>query len=221
MTNANMQSLRRAAMAGIAGAAATAIGGLLVQAVVQPATAVSDERWSYPWSSSALVPISILWACLHVLVFIGVLGFARSRLAGASRGARFGPLLALVGTALLFVGELASIPIRDQRTDEIGAAIVGAIFGIASLLTAAGFLAAGIATLRARLWRGWRRFTPLSAGIATCVLLGLDSTTKALPTGVALYGLCLLALGISLYTQPAPAPDAAETPPLTVLEQPA
>jgi hypothetical protein len=53
------------------------------------------------------------------------------------------------------------------------------------------------------------------------VLLGLDSTTKALPTGVALYGLCLLALGIALYTQPAPAPDPAETPPLTVQEQPA
>ena len=104
---------------------------------------------------------------------------------------------------------------------DFTAVIVGAIFGIASLSTAAGFLAAGIATLRARLWRGWRRFTPLSAGIATCVLLGLDSTTKALPTGVALYGLCLLALGIALYTQPASAPDAAETPPLTVLEQPA
>src|SRR5205823_2459208 len=118
-------------------------------------------------------------------------------------------------------GELASIPIRDQRTDDIGAAIVGAIFGVASLLTAAGFLAAGIATLRARLWRGWRRFTPLSVGIATCVLLGLDSTTRALPTGVALYGLCLLALGIAVYTQPAPAPGPAETPPLTAQEQPA
>jgi hypothetical protein len=56
MTNANIESLRRAAIAGIVGATATAIGGLVVQAVVQPATSVSDEMWSYPFSSSALVP---------------------------------------------------------------------------------------------------------------------------------------------------------------------
>jgi hypothetical protein len=163
------------------------------------------------------VPISLLWASLHVLVFLGLLGFARSGLAGTSRSARLGPQLILAGTALLFVGELASIPIRNQRTDDTGAAIVGAIFGIAILLTAVGFLAGGIATVRSRLWRGWRRFTPLSAGIAACALLGMNST-KALPAGVALYGLCLLVLGIALYTQPAPEP--AETPRLAVRQQP-
>src|SRR5262249_20289957 len=128
MANANIQSLRRAAIAGIVGAAATTIGGLAVQAVIQPATTVSDEMWSYPWSSSALVPISFLWACLHALVFIGVLGLARSRIAGTSRGARVGLVLALVGTTLLFVGELASIAVRDQHVDGTGAKIVGAVF---------------------------------------------------------------------------------------------
>ena len=49
------------------------------------------------------------------------------------------------------------------------------------------------------------------------MLLGLDSTTKALPTGVAIYGLCLLALGVALYTQPTPEPD--ERPVLAVQEQ--
>jgi hypothetical protein len=131
------------------------------------------------------VPISLLWASLHVLVFLGLLGFARSGLAGTSRSARLGPQLILAGTALL--------------------------------LTAVGFLAAGIATVRSRLWRGWRRFTPLSAGIAACALLSMNST-KALPAGVALYGLCLLVLGIALYTQPAPEP--AETPRLAVRQQP-
>lgn len=216
MTEANTQSLRRAAMVGIVGAAATAIGGLLVQGIVQPATAVPDERWSYPWSSNALVPVSILWACLHVLVFIGVLGFARSRVAGPSRGARVGVVLALTGTVLLFIGELASIPVRDEHVHDSGAEMVGAVFGVAILLTAGGFLAAGIATLRARLWQGWRRYTPLIVGIWTTALLVLDMT-KALPTAVAIYGLCLLALGIALYVQPTP--DPAETPPLIVQEQ--
>jgi hypothetical protein len=170
MANANIDSLRRAAIAGSVGATATAIGGLVVQAIIQPSTTVSDERWSYPWSSSSLIPISILWASLHVLVFVGVLGFARSGLAGKSRSARVGLTLALAGTALLFVGELASIVVRDQQVDDTGAEIVGAIFAIAILLSAVGFLSA-----------------------------------------VAVYGLCLLALGVALYTQPVPS-SAAELP---------
>jgi len=203
MANTNIDSLRRAAIAGSFGAAATAIGGLAVQAIVQPSTTVSDERWSYPWSSTSLVPVSILWASLHVLVFVGVLGFARSGLAGPSRGARVGVSLALAGTALLFVGELASIAVRDQQVDATGAEIVGAIFAVAIVLSAVGFLSAGIATVRARLWRGWRRYAPLGVGICTTALLGLN-LTKALPTAVAVYGLCLLAMSVALYTQPAP-----------------
>lgn len=210
MANANIDSLRRAAIAGSVGATATAIGGLVVQAIIQPSTTVSDERWSYPWSSSSLVRISILWASLHVLVFVGVVGFARSGLAGKSRSARVGLTLALAGTALLFVGELASIAVRNQQVDDTGAEIVGAIFAIAILLSAVGFLSSGIATVRARLWRGWRRYAPLGVGIWTTALLGLNMT-KALPTAVAAYGLCLLALGVALYTQPVPS-SAAELP---------
>jgi hypothetical protein len=201
MVKATNHSIRAAAVSCAVGAAATTIGGIAVQAIVQPATAVPDDRWSYPWSSSALIPISILWASLHVLVFYGVLGFARSGMAGRGRSARVGATLALGGTAMLFVGELASIAVRNQLTDDTGATIVGAIFGTAILLTAIGFLALGTATIRAGYWYGWRRLTPLSAGIASCALLGLNST-KALPTGVAVYGLCLLTLGIALYTQP-------------------
>jgi hypothetical protein len=196
-----IQRCRRAAIAGIVGAAATALGAIVVQAVVIPTTSVPDARWSYPWSSQALVPVSILWASLHVLVFVGVLGFARSGLAGTSRTARIGLALALGGTALLFIGELASIPIRDQQVDDTGAVIVGGIFGAAIVLTAVGFLSAGIATVRARLWSDWRRFTPLGVGIAACPLLGLNGS-DALPAGIALYGLSLVALGLALYTKP-------------------
>ena len=208
MAQANIDSLRRAAIAGIVGATGTAIGGLVVQEVVQPATSVSDEMWSYPFSSSALVPMSILGAFLHVLVFIAVLGFARSGLAGPSRSAHIGLFLALAGTALLFVGELASIPVRDQRVDDTGAAIVGAIFGIGGLLSAVGFIAAGLATARAGLWQSWRRFTPLATGISICGVLGLQ-LVGALDAGITLYGLCLLGLAVGLYTQPVPASATA------------
>ena len=215
MATSKIGSLRAAATSCIIGAAATALGGIAVQAIVQPTTNVSHDRWSYPWSSAALIPISLLWAVLHVFVFYGLLGFARSHPAGRGRSARLGTTLALAGTAVLFVGELASIPIRDQHIHDTGATIVGAIFAAAILLTAAGFLLAGIATLRARLWRDWRRFTPLSVGIAACALLGLN-TTHALPAGVAVYGVCLFALGVALYTEPAP---TADTRALTAQEQ--
>ena len=216
MARGDSKSLRIAGISCIVGATATTLGGIVVQGIVQPGTTVSDQRWSYPWSSGALVPVSILWASLHVLVFVGVLGFARSGVAGHSRSARLGAALALLGTALLFVGELASILIRDQRTDDTGAVIVGGIFALAILLTAAGFLAAGVASVRARLWQSWRRFTPLTAGIVAVALLGLN-VTKALPTGVAMYGLCLTALGVALYTQPTPESEAR--PALEVQEQ--
>ena len=208
MATSRIDSLRAAALSLIVGAAATAAGGIVVQAIVQPATHVAHDRWSYPWSSSALIPLSLLWASLHVFVFYGLLGLARSGLAGTSGSARLGTALALAGTALLFFGELASIPIRNQHTDDTGATIVGALFAVAIVVTAVGFLSAGISTLRTQLWRDWRRFTPLSVGITACALLGLNST-HALAAGVALYGLCLIALGIAMYTEASPAADTS------------
>jgi hypothetical protein len=208
MTNTNIESIRRAAVAGILGATATVVAGLVVQTVVQPATTVSDKMWSYPFTSSALVPMSIFGAVLHVFIFIAVLGFARSGLAGPSRGARVGLTLALTGTALLTAGELASIPARHQRVDDHGAMIAAAIFGIGALLSAVGFVAAGLATARAGLWQNWRRFTPLATGISTVAVLGFG-LVGALDAGIALYGLCLLALSISLYTQPVPSSTMA------------
>ena len=49
MTNAKIESIRRAAILGIVGATATAISGVVVQGAVQPETSVSDDRWSYPF----------------------------------------------------------------------------------------------------------------------------------------------------------------------------
>jgi hypothetical protein len=208
MTNTKIESIRRAAIVGMVGAAATAISGLVVQAVVQPATSVSDKMWSYPFSSSALIPMSIFGALLHVLVFIAVLAFARSGLAGPGRAARIGLIMALAGTALLFVGELASLPVRDQLTADTGPTIAGAIFAIGGLLSAIGFVAAGAATARSGLWHGWRRFTPLATGISTCAVLGLQ-LVDALDAGITLYGLCLLAFAVALYTQPVPSATTA------------
>ncbi len=209
--------IRNAALVGIIGSATTVVTGLAVQAFIQPSTTISDERWSYPWSSDALVAASLMFALLHVLVIVGIVGLGRSGVAGQSRTARAGLTIAVTGTGMLFAAELASIPARHALVDDTSAGIVGGLFGLATLASAIGFLLLGAATLKAHRWQDWRRYTPLVTGIATSGLIGV-SMTKAMPTAVAVYGLCLLAANVAVYTRPhgsteTPSPGRAQAQP--------
>ena len=122
--------------------------GAVVQLAVQPSTSVSDQMWSYPWSSGAFVPVSIAYAALHALVIAGLVGVRRSGMAGSTRAAAAGASTAIAGTAFLLAGEVASLPIRHDRTDDTGAMVVGAIFGLGVVLSAVGFLILGRESLR-------------------------------------------------------------------------
>jgi hypothetical protein len=181
----------------VVGGAATAVSGFVVQTVVQPSSTVPDTMWSYPLSPEAFVPVTLLYAVFHVLVLLGVLAFARSGAAGTSRVARTGTTLAVAGTALLCLAELASIPFRDNLMTDPGPSTVGAAFGLAVVLTAVGFLLAGTTTLRAGVWQDWRRVVPLAIGIWSTLLVGV-SMTGALAAGVGVYGVCMLLLGVAL-----------------------
>ncbi|MCY7341211.1 MAG: hypothetical protein LH603_05000 [Pseudonocardia sp.] len=203
MTTSDTRSIRRAGIAGIVGGALTALSGAAVATYVVPATDVPDTMWSYPWSSGALVPVSIAYAVLHGLVIVGLLGFARSGVAGDGRAARLGPMIAVAGTAILLLAELLSILIADQRMDDTGPMLVGACFGVGTIVSAVGFLVAGGATVAARRWDGWRRFTPLATGIWLVAMIVLVNTA-ALAASVTVYGGLLVALGVALATQPAP-----------------
>jgi hypothetical protein len=204
--DSQIRRTRQAAMAFIVAAAATAVAGAVLQFGLQPATELSDDMWRYPWSSSgAFVAFSLFSALLHGLVIVGLVAFGGSGAAGRSRAASSGVALAVAGTALLLVGELASIPIRNAEIDDTSTEIVGAVFGLASILSTVGFLLAGRATLRAGMWHDWRRFTPLATGIWLTALTLLSlAVPKVLHGGVGLYGACLLAMAMALYSQPAP-----------------
>jgi hypothetical protein len=206
----HIRQTRRAAAAVNAAAAATAVAGAVLFLILQPATDLSDDMWRYPWESSgAFVAFSLFSTVLHALVIIGLRAFGRSGVAGRSRAATFGIALTLAGTALLLVGELASIPVRNGRTDDTDVGIVGAIFGFGGIASTIGFLLAGWATLRARAWQGWRRCTPLAVGVWLTAMnfIGL-AAPSSLHGMVGVYGLCLLALAVALYTQPEPTPTA-------------
>jgi hypothetical protein len=210
MASANSDQIggiRRAAVAFIVGSAATAVAGAVLSVGIQPSTDLSDDMWRYPWESSgSFVAFSIFSSCLHALVAIGIVAFGRSGAAGRSRAATSGVALAVAGTVLLLVGELASIPIRNAETSDTSAGIVGGgIFGIAGTLSTIGFLVLGWATLRANVWHDWRRYTPLVVGIWLIVMTVVTVPfPKALHGMVGVYGLCLLAMAIALYTDPNP-----------------
>jgi hypothetical protein len=207
----HIRQTRQAALAFIVAAAATAVAGAVLFLILQPSTDLSDDMWRYPWESSgAFVAFTIFSTVLHALVIVGLRAFGRSGVAGRSRAARSGLVLVLVGTALLLVGELASIPVRDGLNDDTSVGIVGAIFGFGGMASTIGFLLAGWATLRAEAWHGWRRFTPLATGLwmTAMTFIGI-AAPKSLHGMVGVYGLCLLAIAVALYTQPAPTASAA------------
>lgn len=201
-TTAQSRRTRRAAVAFIVAGAATAIAGAVLQFGIQPSTDLSDDMWRYPWSSSgAFVAFSVVSAVLHGLVIVGLVAFGRSGAAGRSRVATTGVVLAVAGTALLLAGELASIPIRDAEISDTSAGIVGAVFGVASIASMVGFLLIGWATLRAGVWHGWHRYTPLATGVWLVVLTPVSlAAPDLLHGGVGVYGLCLLAMAIALRT---------------------
>jgi hypothetical protein len=194
---------QRAALFMVAGAA-TAVAGAVLFFGVQPTTDLSDEMWRYPWESSgAFVAFSLFSASLHALVAIGIVAFGRSGAAGRSRAASRGVALAVAGTAMLLVGELVSIPVRNAESSDTSATIVGVVFGVGGVLSTIGFLVLGWATLRAGVWQGWRRFTPLAPGVWLCVMAVLARPT-VLHGAVGVYGLSLLAVAVALYTDPTP-----------------
>ncbi|TDW69457.1 hypothetical protein [Kribbella pratensis] len=188
---------RNLTIAGLVGAALTTVSGIIIEAVVKPASDVSDKMWSYPWTSHSLVPASLANAVLHLLVVLGTIAFLQVM---TRRAGRVGGALATAGAVILFLAEFASLPIADQRLDETGPQLVGAFFGLGVALTGIGLTVAGIAVLRSPEWTGWQRYAALVAGIWSLVMIGV-SATSALPVGVAIYGLTLCALFAAVLTQ--------------------
>ena len=197
-----MRPTQKAAVALIAGAIIHAIGGIVGQ-IVQSSTKVSDDMFSYPWTSAELVAVSLVEALAFGLGLVGLAALRNSGVAGPTRAARLGLAVALGGTALFVLAELASIAVRDQYWDEGAAGALGGLFGLATLLLGAGLAAAGIAARRAGRWDGWRPTALLACGLWTLAMLGIV-LTPLMPLGVAAMGLLQAAIGTALLTRPTP-----------------
>ena len=213
-----MSATQKAAVALIAGAVIHAAAGIVGQ-VVQASTQVSDDMFSYPWTSAELVALSGVEALAFGLGLIGLAGLRASGVAGRTRAATVGLGVAVAASALFVVAELASIAVRDQYVDEGAASALGGLFGLATLLLGAGLTAAGVAARRARLWESRRATALLACGLWTLALLGIV-LTPMMSLGITVMGLLQAAVGAGLLTRPTPVaaqPKAAAATPSIVL----
>src|ERR671930_1195129 len=124
-----MRPTQKAAIALIAAAIIHAAAGIVGQ-IVEASTQVSDDMFSYPWTSAQLVAVSLIEALAFALGLVGLAALRASGVAGHTRAARTGLGVAVVGSALFVVAHLASIAVRDQYLDEAAAGAVGGLFGL-------------------------------------------------------------------------------------------
>jgi hypothetical protein len=144
--------------AGILGA----VSGIYL-AVVPPDVALS--RFSYPLDASQFALIQVWFGVQHVGLMLGLVGLGLSGAAGTGRTGRFGLISAIGGMAVLTMTEFAAILAASAST---GATVVTRLeigYGVSTTLVGVGLVIVGISVLRAAVWRGWRRFLPLTLGI--------------------------------------------------------
>jgi hypothetical protein len=133
----------------------------LLDLLIPPA--VGPERWSYPHTATTFVLTEIPIVIAHVLTALGVIALAE--IVVSSRAGVIGVRVAAAGLWLLAVCEVAAAAIAGVRADSVPAQLVGAAFGVASLVYAIGAVVGGIALIRLRAGEPWARWSLLVSGV--------------------------------------------------------
>lgn len=133
--------------------------------------AVPTDQWSYPFTLGWQLTVSVVLALAHLLTLVGFIGVLRANPHRNSRVAAIALWVAIAGFGLLAISEVLSGAIGAESTDSSAAASVGTVFGIASLLVAAGSIVAGVVIVRAKVWDGLGRWIVLASGLVLLVLV--------------------------------------------------
>jgi hypothetical protein len=145
------RSVRRAGAwclgAGLLGAAQTAI-------VLAWSPQVSDDRYSYPFTSLGHSVAQTTFFLQHLPLVAGVAVLLTLPAVRASRTARIATWAAMVGLVLLTAMELITVVARNAATDSSTATLVNNLYGPPVIIIGAGLVVAGIALLR-RGSKGW------------------------------------------------------------------
>jgi hypothetical protein len=175
-------------------------GGILT-AAYRGISTVPDDRLNFPFSGSLATVTSLTWGLGQALFVVTLLGFARGVAVGASRPGRIGAWLAVVGGIVFVAAHAVSLIFRDARVDDPAGAGAITLFATATVLTAVGFIAAGVAVARARRWTSWRRYSPLAVGIWLLCVVPLQFTSL-LPLSIVVFAATLAAFAIALLAEP-------------------
>ena len=168
---------------------------LIVGALMGVGIGVKEGIAPTPFGTMENIVMQGIVMVANALVLVGVVGLARSGATGDGWLARVGLGIALVASVLFLPFEvLVAINL------ELG----GALLGLCALAQGLGLLLAGIAVLRAGRWGGWQRFTPLSCGLYT--FLVLIPALALSPEGYNAWALVgwqipFALLGVALYQQ--------------------
>lgn len=134
-------------------------------------SSVSPDRVSYPYTPATFRFTEVLWTLTHVLVLLGVIGWARSGLAGRSRTGRIGTWIAVAGMALLVPAELGYVFASHAAENSAVDNALSSVFGVAVPVAGLGLVLAGAATLRSGRWPGPGRYTALLCGVLVFVVM--------------------------------------------------
>lgn len=196
-------SQRYLSRAGIIGLVAGVLGSVSALVLLAWPPQVAEGLVKYPFTTTGFLLAQAWFAVQHVGLFIALLALAASGAAGTGRFARGGAWVAAVGMLLLTLAELLAMRYADWADEVANAGLMGTAYGIASVVIGLGMLVAGIGVLRARVWTGWHRWTPLAIGIAVFAVItpGMFGGFVIARLAIGFWMLLFAALGWSLHAE--------------------
>ena len=154
---------------------------------------VSDDRYSYPFDSTGYAVAQSSFFAQHLFLLVGVLALLGLTAVRASRGARVGSWIGLIGMIGLTIAELVAISGHETAVGSDHASAIEAVYGIVVPLSGLGFLVAGIALMRGSRdpWAGASSVPPL------VLVIGVSSFFVPMtPAIIASYDAARIAIGV-------------------------
>ena len=179
------------------------VGAALAVVLLAWPTDVDDSLLRYPFSENGFLSIQVVFAVHHLGLVVGVVALALSGAVGAGKVARTGAWLLVAGTVMLTGSELLTMRYVDWTSDAANEGLMGAAYGVSCTVMGIGAIMAGVGVLRAKVWSGWRAWTPMVIGVAQFVMLtpGMFGGFVIARLVIGAWMLMFAALGWSLYAE--------------------
>lgn len=173
------------------------LDGGFAAAAYRTGSTVPDDRLNFPFSGAFATVTSLTWGTSQAIFLAALVALVGHRALDGKRAGRAGALLAVLGGILYVIAHGVSVLFRDALLSDPGGIVAVTLFAIATVLTAAGFVIAGVVIARAGVWSGWRRYPVLAIGIWMLCMLPLQFTAL-LPLAVAVYAATVIVFGLAL-----------------------